>query len=177
MVRIWAGYISAGRVTRTPPSRLLATMNTSRACRPSLITPLSALLTLVVTVTMAGTAAAGDSITTADALVAAVRDGGEGATITIGPGTFALEAPLEPKTGMTITGAGMEKTIITGVAGWQPSTGTLPDPEMKTKGMDTNAYLIRLKDKADRITISGLTLRGPQLHGAVFGWEPTNLHL
>lgn len=119
----------------------------------------------------------GDAVTTSAALITAIRDGAEGATITIGTGTFELDAPLEPKTGMTITGAGMDKTIITGAASWKPSTKTLPDPEMKTKGMDTNAYLVRLKDKADKVTISGLTLRGPQLHGAVFGWEPTNLHL
>ena len=39
--------------------------------------------------------------------------------------------------------------------------------------MDTQAYLIRLKDKAAGVTISDLTLRGPQLHGAIFGWDNT----
>jgi hypothetical protein len=120
---------------------------------------------------------AGEAVTTAAALAAAVRDGAEGATIVIAPGTFELEAPLEPKTGMTITGAGMDRTIITGAAAWRPATATLPDPEMKTKGMDTNAYLVRLKDKAAKVTISGLTLRGPQLHGALFGWDNQELHL
>lgn len=118
-----------------------------------------------------------ETITTVDALVAAVREGAEGASIEIGPGTYELAAPLEPKTGMTITGAGMDKTIITHVASWKPSTNTLPDPEMKTKGMDTQAYLFRLKDKAADITITGMTLLGPQLHGAIFGWENKNLHV
>ena len=111
------------------------------------------------------------------ALVAAVRDGGEGAIIEIAPGTFELEAPLEPKAGMTLKGAGWDKTILTHVGAWKPSTQTLPDPEMTTKNMDTRAYLIRLKDKAAGITISDLTLLGPQLHGAIFGWENQNLHL
>jgi nitrous oxidase accessory protein len=120
---------------------------------------------------------AGEAVATSAALVAAIRDGAEGATITIAAGTFEIDAPLEPKSGMTITGAGMDRTIITGTATWKPSTSTLPDPEMRTKGMDTNAYLLRLKDKAAKVTISGLTLRGPRVHGALFAWEPSDLHL
>jgi hypothetical protein len=126
---------------------------------------------------LAGLACAGDAVDTTAALVAAVRDGAAGATITIAPGTYELTAPLEPKAGMTITGAGIDKTIITHVATWKPSTKTLPDPEMTTKGMDTQAFLIRIQDKAADVAISGLTLRGPQLHGAIYGWESTNLHV
>ncbi len=120
---------------------------------------------------------AGEAVDSAAALVAAVRDGAEGATIEIAAGTYALEAPLEPKTGMTLKGAGMDRTILTHTAGWRPSTQTLPDPEMKTAGMDTRAYLIRLTDKAADVTVSDLTLLGPQLHGALFGWENANPHL
>jgi hypothetical protein len=119
----------------------------------------------------------GQAVDNTAALVAAVRNGAEGSTIEIAAGTYELEAPLEPKQGMTLKGAGMDKTIITHAAGWKPSTQTLPDPEMKTAGMDTNAYLVRLKDKAADITISDLTLRGPQLHGAIFGWDNSNAHL
>lgn len=120
----------------------------------------------------------GDSpVDTAAALVAAVRDGTEGATIEIAAGTFELEAPLEPKARMTLKGAGLDKTIITNASAWKPTTKTLPDPEMKTQGMDTRAYLIRLQDKAAEITISDMTLRGPQLHGAIFGWDNRDLHL
>jgi len=123
------------------------------------------------------TAAHAEMVDSTAALVAAVRNGAEGATIEIAPGTYELDAPLEPKTGMTLKGAGIEKTILTHAAGWKPSTKTLPDPEMKTKGMDTYAYLIRLKDKAAGITISDMTLRGPQLHGAIYGWENKDAHL
>lgn len=116
-------------------------------------------------------------VTTSAQLVDAVRNGVEGATIEIGPGTFEIAAPLEPKSGMTLKGAGMDKTVITHTAGWKPSTKTLPDPETKLKGMDTRAHLIRLQDKAAGITISHLTLRGPQLHGAIYGFGNTKLHL
>jgi hypothetical protein len=124
-----------------------------------------------------GITPAAEAVATTAALVAAIRDGAEGSTIRIAAGTYELEAPLEPKTGMTLTGAGMDATIITHAAGWKPPTSTLPDPEMRTKGMDTTAYLVRLKDKAAKVTMSGMTLRGPQLHGAIFGWENADLHL
>jgi hypothetical protein len=120
---------------------------------------------------------AADTVDTAAALIAAVRDGAAGATIHVAAGTYELAAALEPKAGMTIAGAGMDRTIITNAPGWKPSTRTLPDPEMTTKGMDTAAYLIRLQDKAAGITLSDLTLRGPQLHGAIYGWGNEKLEL
>jgi len=132
---------------------------------------------LFVFVSMPTLAHAAISVDSTAALVEAVRDGAEGATVEIAAGTFELEAPLEPKARMTLKGAGMDKTIITNAAAWKPSTKTLPDPEMTTKGMDTNAYLIRLRDKAAGITISDLTLHGPQVHGAIYAWEPHDLHL
>src|SRR6185295_4812589 len=99
--------------------------------------PVVAILLLV------SVSAADQAVDSTAALVAAVRDGSEGATIQIAAGTYELDAPLEPKAGMTLKGAGMNKTIITHTAAWKPSTKTLPDPEMKTAGMDTQAYLIR----------------------------------
>jgi nitrous oxidase accessory protein len=120
---------------------------------------------------------AGPAIDTAADLVAAVRNGTEGATLEIAAGTFELDAPLELKAGMTLKGAGIDKTLLTNAAAWKPSTKTLPDPEMKTAGMDTQAYLIRLKEKAADITVSDLTLRGPQVHGAIYGWDNRNVHL
>ena len=122
-------------------------------------------------------ALAGEPVTTADALVTAVRDGAEGETIEIAPGTFELDAPLELKAKMTLKGAGMDKTTLTHTKGRKPSTKSLPDPEMKLDGLDTDAYLIRIKRDTAGVTISDLTLHGPQLHGAIFSWFHTGLHL
>ena len=116
-------------------------------------------------------------VATTEALIQAVNQGAAGSTVEIAAGTFFLKAPLEPKAGMTIRGAGIGQTILTGDSSWQPSLTTLPDPEMRTQGMDTHAYLLRLQDKAPDITISDMTLRGPQLHGALFGYANHNLHL
>jgi nitrous oxidase accessory protein len=122
-------------------------------------------------------AASQEAVETAAALAAAVRDGAEGATIRVAAGTFELEAPLELKARMTLQGAGMDRTVLTHAQGWKPSTQTLPDPEMTTKGLDTQAYLIRLRDKAAGIAVSDLTLRGPQLHGAIYGWDNADARL
>ena len=135
------------------------------------------LLSIGVALLVAYPAAAAKVISTVSALVEAVQNAKAGEVIELAPGTYELTAPLEIKTGVSLKGAGMERTILTHAASWKPSTQTLPDPEMTTKGMDTTAYLIRLRDKATNITISDLTLRGPQMHGALYGWDNQNVHL
>ncbi len=135
------------------------------------------LLLAILLVLTTGSFSLAAEVTTVDALVTAVKQAKAGDTVEIGAGTFALNAPLEPAAGVTLQGAGMDKTIITHVPEWKPSTATLPDPEMRTKGLDSRAYLIRIQDKAADVTISGMTLRGPQMHGAIFGFGNSKLHL
>jgi len=48
---------------------------------------------------------------------------------------------------------------------------------MTLDGLDTDAYLIRIKRDTAGVTISDMTLHGPQLHGAIFSWFHTGLHL
>ncbi len=118
-----------------------------------------------------------DPVSDTASLEAVVRDGDEGATIDVGAGIFKLSATLELKAGMTLKGAGIDKTIITHATDWKPSTKSLPDPEMTFDGLDTDAYLVRLKRDTAGITISDMTFRGPQIHGAIFAWFHKNLHL
>ncbi len=124
-----------------------------------------------------GRAAEIKHVSTVEQLVEAVNDGPQGSTIELAAGTYALSKPLEPKAGMTIKGSGMDRTTITHAPGWKPPVKTLPDPEMRTEGMDTYAYLFRLTQKAGDITICDMTLLGPQLHGAIFGFGNKDLHL
>lgn len=114
---------------------------------------------------------------TAAELVAAVKDAKEGDTIELAEGTFELDASLELKGKMTLKGAGMDKTILTHTKAWKPATKTLPDPEMKLEGLDTAAYLIRIKRDTSGVTVSDMTLKCPQLHGAIFAWFHKELHL
>ena len=71
-------------------------------------------------------------VSTVSELLEAIDSGAEGLTIELAEGTYALSKPLEPKSGMTIRGAGAGKTIITHEAAWKPSVEKLPDPEMST---------------------------------------------
>jgi len=131
----------------------------------------------VLLIAVVATPALAATVDTPAKLVAAVREGADGDTIEIAAGTYELDAALELKAKMTLVGAGLEKTILTHSKKWKPSTKTLPDPEMKLEGLDTEAYLIRLKRDTAGVTISDLTLRAPQLHGAIFAWFHTGLHV
>lgn len=136
-------------------------------------------------VSSAGAAVAAESdsprpaVTVNDAasLASAVRDQPEGTIIEIAPGEYRLEATLELKAGTTLKGAGIDKTILTHADSWRPSTAALPDPEMRLEGLNTDAYLIRIKRDTKGVVISDLTLRAPQLHGAIFSWFHEGLHL
>ena len=116
-------------------------------------------------------------VTTNEELVAAINGGEQGATVEITEGTYELSAPLRPKAGMTIKGAGIGKTILTHTPAWKPSYEMLPDSEVNMNRINTEAYLVQLEDRAADISITGLTLRAPQLHGAIFGVGNENLHL
>lgn len=143
--------------------------------------PLRAFRLLALLVTLAlysqtSTFAAEPVATVAD-LVAAVKNGAAGETIHLAAGNFELTETLELKAKMTLQGAGSDKTILTHATEWKPSSAALPDPEMKLEGLDTNAYLLRVARDTEGVTISNLTLRAPQLHGAIFAWFHTNLHV
>lgn len=116
-------------------------------------------------------------ISTADALVRAAAEASEETTLELAAGTFELSKPLLLKGGTTLKGAGMGKTILTHTAGWTGNAKTLPDPETNHQKFDKTGYLIDLGDKEHGITISNLTLTGPRLHGAIFGWNNHKLHL
>ena len=118
-----------------------------------------------------------EPIRTTEELVAAVQSAKEGETIELAAGKFELDATLELKSRMTLKGAGMEKTTLTHAAKWKPSAKTLPDPEMRLDGLDADAYLLRIQRDTSGVTISDMTLHAPQLHGAIFSWFHTGLHL
>ena len=135
-----------------------------------------AIVILIIITLSPGLALAAAPVTTAAELGAAVRDGKEGATIEVAAGTYELDAPLELKAKMTLKGAGIDKTILTHTKARKPSTKTLPDPEMRLDGLDADAYLVRIQRDTSGVTISDMTLHGPQLHGAIFGFAITDVH-
>ena len=122
------------------------------------------------------THAAAQRVASVEALVAAVAEAKGGAVIELAAGTFKLAQPLDLKTGVTLKGAGIGKTIITHAAEWRANPATLPDPETDHGKFDRTGYLIRCANDAKDIAVSGMTLTGPQLHGAIFGFANDGLH-
>jgi hypothetical protein len=119
----------------------------------------------------------GAPITTVEALVTAVS-GANGATeFQLGAGTFRLKQPLDLKSGTTLRGAGIGKTTITHAAEWRANPATLPDPETNHEKFDRTGYLIRCANDARNITVTAMTLTGPRMHGAIFGWANEGLDL
>ncbi len=88
--------------------------------------------------------------------------------IMIGAGTFELTAPLEPKSGMTIIGAGAGQTIIRNAASWNVGTTGLPDNGINQNTVDASAYLLSFPVGTTDVTLRGVTLTGPELHGALY---------
>lgn len=153
-------------------------MNIKTKTSPSRLTPSLVKTSLgVLAVTLISQITSHAQINTVAELVDAVNNGATNSTVIVEAGTYNLTAPLAPKAGMTIKGAGIGQTIIQGASSWVPSTSTLPDPEITTTGLDSYAYLFRLGYGLTNITISDMTLKGPQLHGAIFANDNDNLTL
>ena len=120
--------------------------------------------------------AAAQRVTSVEALVEAVADAKSGAVIELAAGTFRLTQPLDLPSGVTLKGAGIGKTIITNAESWRANPATLPDPETQAAKFDRTGYLLRCANDAKDIAVSHLTLTGPQMHGAIFGWANEGLH-
>jgi hypothetical protein len=123
---------------------------------------------------LGGVSASAQPIENEEQLRLAVAQGG---LIELAGGHFELQQPLDLKSGTVLKGAGVGKTILTHAPSWKAATETLPDPETNRGKFDDTGYLIRLENKAADISISGLTLTGPQVHGAIFGSSNDGVHL
>jgi hypothetical protein len=117
-------------------------------------------------------------ITTSTELVAAVNAGAPNSVVVVAAGTFELTAPLRPKSGMKIRGAGAGRTIITNAASWAPGiTDLTKDEGAQINGIRCDSYLVSLPEKTINLTISDLTFTGPKMHGAICGVLPDGLEL
>jgi len=123
-----------------------------------------------------------EPVSTLDGLYNAINQGDAGDSVVIAAGTFELTEPLQPKSKMTITGAGIGETIIQAASSWFPGTDDLPDNPVDHTSVNRKAYLFDLGDGTVQVTISDMTLKGPNLHGALYGndcdgLEMFNLHI
>ncbi|BCX47769.1 hypothetical protein HAHE_16770 [Haloferula helveola] len=123
--------------------------------------------TIFVTAVLLIPSVRGEPVKSVDALVEAVAAGGR---IEVAEGLFELKQPLRLGAGTQLVGAGRGKTVITAAAGWKADPKTLPDPETNHAKFDKSGYLLRLADKAEKVSVSSMTLTGPAMHGAIYGW-------
>jgi nitrous oxidase accessory protein len=126
---------------------------------------------------LAARSAAAAAVASAADLAAALSRAASGDVVRVAAGRIELERPIDVPAGVALTGAGVGRTVLTHAPGWRAAAATLPDPETDVKAFDRSGYLIRCADKAGGIAISGMTLTGPQVHGAVFGSGNRGLHL
>ncbi|MDX2021712.1 MAG: hypothetical protein SF187_15830 [Deltaproteobacteria bacterium] len=139
---------------------------------------LFAALPFVMGVLVGMEAPAAAQVKTAAELVKAVNEGQANATVTIAAGTFELTAPLTPKPGMKLKGAGAGNTIIKNAAAWAPGNAGLQSDEGATRtAIQCKSYLINLGENAMDVGIADLTLTGPQMHGAICGFNVTRLEV
>lgn len=118
------------------------------------------------------------TVSTVAELVAAVNNGAAGALVVVAPGTYELDAPLRPKSGMTIRGAGAGKTILRNAPSWAPGTAGLDKDEgAQQSGIDCDAYLFSLPTDTKSLAVTDMTLTGPKMHGGVCGAQLDGLEL
>jgi len=110
-------------------------------------------------------------VTTTSELIDAINNGSQNDTVLVTAGTYILDHSLQPKAGMTIKGMGESQTKIKGSSSWKPSIEALPQNETPS------SYLINLGSNNHDITISDMSLEGPQLHGAIYGVKCYRLDL
>ena len=117
-------------------------------------------------------------ITSKQVLVEAINNGSENDVVKVGAGTFKLDSPLQPKSGMVIQGAGVGQTIIIPSDSWTPSDTLLPDGDTDHTSVVREAYLFDLGDKTRKVTIKDATLSGEgKLHGILYGNDCDGLEL
>jgi hypothetical protein len=117
------------------------------------------------------------AVDTVGELVSAVNNGAANDVVEVAPGTYVLSAPLKPKAGMTIRGAGAGSTTLTAATGWNPGTATLPDNGTSASTVMRSAYLFSFDDNTHDVTIRDMKLTAPQLHGALFSNNSDRLEL
>ncbi len=135
---------------------------------------IATLLVLASNLALATTRA--EKVSTVEELIAAVAEAKSGLVIEMAAGTYRLTLPLDLKVGVTLRGAGVGKTIVTNAESWAANPATLPDPETNHKKFDRTGYLIRCVNDTNGITISDMTITGPRMHGAIFGFANKGLH-
>lgn len=113
------------------------------------------------------------TVSDAASLRAAIDGGSVGDTIRLAPGTYEVTQSLRPKSGMSIIGSGRGRTVIRNAASWTFDPANNGDDQTFPDHWNEDQYLFSMRDASTNVTISHLSMRGPDnapaaLPGAVF---------
>ncbi|MEM6447548.1 MAG: right-handed parallel beta-helix repeat-containing protein [Cyanobacteria bacterium P01_D01_bin.123] len=99
-------------------------------------------------------------------------------TIYFPAGVFDLSKTIEVDTpAISFEGAGIDRTILRNTDAFHVGTTGLPDSGVDLKSVNQNAYLFSLKRNADGVAFANVTLIGPGVHGAIFGYGVDELEI
>ncbi|MEM1252324.1 MAG: right-handed parallel beta-helix repeat-containing protein [Cyanobacteria bacterium P01_H01_bin.21] len=97
-------------------------------------------------------------------------------TIYIPEGTFDLAETVRVNTtDVILKGAGQGRTVLQNADDFRVGTAGLPDEEIDFKSIDQKAYLLYLNRDADDVTVTDMTLTGPNVHGGILSDGTHNL--
>jgi nitrous oxidase accessory protein len=119
-----------------------------------------------------------DAIQAAVDWIAAQRTAGnmDKTTLYLPEGTFDLSKPVKVNTpDITFAGAGLGKTILKNAESFQVGIQGLMDKGIDDSEINRNAYLFTLGQKANNTTFTEMTLTGPTVHGALYGFKADGL--
>lgn len=99
-------------------------------------------------------------------------------TIYLAEGVYDLAQTIEVNTpGITFEGAGTDLTTLQNTDTFQVGVAGLPDSGVQINSVDQDAYLFDLDEAADTVTFTGMTLSGPEIHGAILGFGADELEI
>ncbi|MGF1535779.1 MAG: right-handed parallel beta-helix repeat-containing protein [Elainellaceae cyanobacterium] len=112
--------------------------------------------------------------------VTAQREAGstDEAVVYIPEGVFDLAETLQVDVpGITFQGSGSGVTVVRNADSLRADFNQIPDSGVNIDSIDREAYLFDLDENANNVRFIGLTLTGPEIHGAILGVRADNLEI
>ncbi len=78
---------------------------------------------------------------------------------------------------VNIVGAGSELSILKNTHTFQIGTEGLPDSGTEIDSVNRDAYLFNIERDANNVNFRNMTLNGPEVHGAIFGYRISGLEI
>ncbi|MEM9449737.1 MAG: glycosyl hydrolase family 28-related protein, partial [Cyanobacteria bacterium P01_E01_bin.6] len=99
-------------------------------------------------------------------------------TIYIPEGIFEIGETVRVNTSdVNIVGAGSELSVLKNTDTFQIGIEGLPDSATEIDSANRDAYLFNIESDANNVSFKHMTLNGPEVHGAIFGYGINGLEI